>query len=104
MKDFLKEKLGNQLEELNSNLRSIEENIFGRKIRISFIGPISAGRSTVLNCIIREEILPTKLEECTYRGIIIKHEPNFKDFYLYKVKSKVINEKGGLLEFTTFIE
>lgn len=24
--------------------------------------------------------------------------------FLYKVKSKVINEKGGSLEFTTFIE
>lgn len=82
MKDFLKEKLENQFEELNSNLRSIEENIFGRKIRISFIRSISAGKSTVLNCIIGEEILPTKLEECTYRGIIIKHEPNFNDFFI----------------------
>jgi len=104
MKDFLKEKLENQFEELNSNLRSIEENIFGRKIRISFIGPISVGKSTVLNCIIGEEILPTDQKECTYRGIIIKHEPNFKEFYVYKVKSKVVNEHGGLFEFTTFIE
>ena len=104
MKDFLKEKLENQFEELNSNLRSIEENIFGRKIRISFIGPMNVGKSTVLNCIIGEEILPTDSKECTYRGIIIKHEPNFNDFYVYKVKSKVINEHGGLLEFTTFIE
>lgn len=104
LKDFLKEKLENQFEELNSNLLSIEENIFGRKIRISFIGPISVGKSTVLNCIIGEKILPTKMEECTYRGIIIKHEPDFQDFYLYKVNSKVINKDCGILEFTTFIE
>lgn len=104
MKEFLKEKLENQFEELNSNLLAIEENLFGRKIRVAFIGPISVGKSTVLNCIIGEKILPTKMEECTYRGIIIKHEPNFKDFYLYKVRAKVINEGCGLLEFTNYIE
>ena len=104
MNDFLKENLKNQFDELNSNLRAINENIFGRKIRISFIGQISVGKSTVLNCIIGEKILPTDMTECTYRGIIIKHEPNLNDFYLYKVKSQVINEGGGLLELTNFLE
>jgi len=104
MNDFLKENLKNQFDELNSNLRAINENIFGRKIRISFIGQISVGKSTVLNCIIGEKILPTDKAECTYRGIIIKHDPNLNDFYLYKVKSEVINEGGGLLEFTNFLE
>ena len=65
MKDFLKQNLQNQFEELNSLLLSIEEYLFGRKIRISFIGPISVGKSTVLNCIIGEKILPAKMEECT---------------------------------------
>ena len=104
MKDFLKQNLQNQFEELNSLLLSIEEYLFGRKIRISFIGPISVGKSTVLNCIIGEKILPAKMEECTYRGIIIKNEPKFEDFYLYKVKAKVINEGSGFLEFTNYIE
>jgi hypothetical protein len=104
MIDFLKEKLKNQFNELDSYLRSINENLFGRKIRISFIGQISVGKSTVLNCIIGEKILPTDMSECTYRGIIIKHDPSYEDFYLYKVKAETINKGGGLLEFTNFVE
>ena len=104
MKDFLREKLLNQFEELNSYLGAINENIFGRKIRISFIGQISVGKSTVLNCIIGEKILPTDMTECTYRGIIIKHDPNIKDFYLYKVKAQIINKDAGLDEFTNYVE
>ena len=104
MNDFLREKLENQYEELNSNLRTINENIFGRKIRVSFIGPISVGKSTVLNCIIGKELLPSKNEECTYRGIIIKHDENLNDFYLYKVKKETINEGEGLQEFYNFKE
>jgi len=52
MKDFLQNRFGNHFEELNSNLNSLEEYIIYKKIRISFIGPISVGKSTVLNCII----------------------------------------------------
>jgi hypothetical protein len=104
MIDFLKDKLKNQFNELDSYLRAINENLFGRKIRISFIGQISVGKSTVLNCIIGERILPTDMSECTYRGIIIKHDPSLKDFYLYKVKAETINNCDGLLEFTNFIE
>ena len=101
---FLKEKLQNQFEELYSYLLAINENLFGRKIRIAFIGQISVGKSTVLNCIIGAKLLPTDMSECTYRGIIIKHAPNYKDFYLYKVKVLTINENDGLLEFNKFVE
>ena len=87
-----------------SKFSFINENLFGRKIRISFIGQINVGKSTVLNWIIGERILPTEKSECTYRGIIIKHDPSLKDFYLYKVKAETINNCDGLLEFTNFIE
>ena len=66
MNDFLKLQLKNQYKELNSYLQVIQENILGRKIRISFIGPISVGKSTVLNYIIGQQILPSNKRECTY--------------------------------------
>ena len=104
MNDFLKERLENQYEELNSYLRVINENIFGRKIRVSFIGPMSVGKSTILNCIIGKELLPMEMKECTYRGIIIKHDPNLKDFYLYKTIVEKVNPEGGIHEFYNFKE
>jgi hypothetical protein len=40
---------------------------------IPFLGPSNAGKSTIINGIIGKEILPTDLNECTKRGIIIKY-------------------------------
>ena len=43
----------------NLSLQSIRESIImGKKLRIAFIGNISVGKSTVLNCIIGKDILP----------------------------------------------
>ena len=36
------------------------------------------------------------MKESTYRGIIIKHDPNLKDFYLYKIMVEKINPEGGI--------
>ena len=103
MNNFLKENLKNQFESLKSQLQIISENLLGRKIRISFIGNISVGKSTVLNCIIGENILPTKECECTYRGIIIKHK-NIDNYYLYKAKLKIIGIDEGYNKYHNYIE
>ena len=50
----------NELKEFKISLQTLRENILGRKIRISLIGNISVGKSSVLNCIIGYDILPTK--------------------------------------------
>ena len=42
-------------------------------IFIPFLGPSNAGKSTIINGIIGYEILPSDLNECTKRGIIIKY-------------------------------
>ena len=55
----------NELEDFRISLNTLRENVLGRKIRISLIGNISVGKSTVLNCIIGENLLPTKETECT---------------------------------------
>ena len=47
-------------------------------IFIPFLGPSNAGKSTIINGIIGYEILPSDLNECTKRGIIIKYSPSDK--------------------------
>ena len=42
-------------------------------IFIPFLGPSNAGKSSMINAIIGKDILPTKSEECTKRGIIIRY-------------------------------
>ena len=75
----------NELKNYKNSLQTLRENILGRKIRISLIGNISVGKSTILNCIIGKNILPTKDSECTYRGVIIRYK-NEQEFKLYKTK------------------
>ena len=75
----------NEMDIFKISLQSLRENILGQKLRIAFIGNINVGKSTVLNCIIGKDILPTKETECTYRGIIIRHV-NTEEFRLFKTK------------------
>ena len=75
----------NELEDFRISLNTLRENVLGRKIRISLIGNISVGKSTVLNCIIGENLLPTKETECTYRGVIIRNK-NINTYELYRTK------------------
>ena len=77
----------NELDMFKIALQSLRENILVRKLRIAFIGNINTGKSTILNSIIGEDILPVKETECTYRGIIIRHINN-PQFKLYKTQLK----------------
>ena len=56
----------NEMKNFRIIFQTLRENILGRKIRISLIGNVSVGKSTVLNCIIGENLLPTKEKDCTY--------------------------------------
>lgn len=102
MNTFLNNQLKGQFGELNSHLNVLSENLLGRKIRISFIGNISVGKSSVLNCIIGDNILPTSEKECTYRGVIIKHK-NVDDYYLYGTKLEILGD-GSINEYYNFKE
>ena len=86
----------NEMPEFKLSLQTLRENILGRKIRIAFIGNISVGKSTVLNSIIGQAILPTKETECTYRGVIIRYK-NINSFELYR--TKLISKGTGLNQY-----
>ena len=99
--DFIKNNLKHKFKDLNYNLEALSQFILGRKIRIVLIGNISVGKSTVLNALIGEEILPTKDEECTYRGIIIKHK-NIDNYELYRTNMVDIAPDSGDTAFISF--
>ena len=46
------------------------------KIFIPLLGDSSTGKSTIINGIIGQHILPTDQNECTRKGIIIKYSNN----------------------------
>jgi len=56
-------------------------------IFIPFLGPSNAGKSTIINGIIGKDILPTRLNECTKRGIVIGYSKT-DDIYMYKANFK----------------
>ncbi len=73
---------------INSNLRKLEKYIKnGKNIYIPFIGISSAGKSTILNCIIGFQLFPESDKECTTRGIIIKYG---KEVELFEVKVQTV--------------
>ena len=78
------------MENFKFSLDNIRQYIIDRKIRIAFIGNTGVGKSTILNSIMGEDILPTDDKECTYRGVIIRHMEG-DSFKLYKTR---IKEKG----------
>ena len=91
-KEIKDSKMGD--EELKNLLNEITEFIEFLKIYnvifIPFLGPSNAGKSTIINGLLGKDILPTKLNECTKRGIIIKYS-NSDDICIYK--SNFIEQK-----------
>ena len=64
----------NEINELiNELLKTIEYLKTYDSVYIPFLGPSNAGKTTLLNGIIGEDILPTGMNECTKRGIIINY-------------------------------
>lgn len=90
----------NIIELLGKDLKRLEKIIYNkRRIYIPFIGISSAGKSTILNCIVGHYIFPESKVECTTRGIIVKHSFDGKtelyetdidpscDYYVFKERN-----------------
>ena len=64
----------NKIKSLRDEIIEVENYLKSTKnIFIPFLGPSNAGKTTILNGIIGKNILPTYLNECTKRGIIIRY-------------------------------
>ena len=87
---FLKDTLGSTT--LNEEFKSLSKELLNHKIRISLFGNICVGKSSILNAIIGENILPTSSEICS-RPIIIRYADE-DIFKLYKTKL-IIDGKGN---------
>ena len=87
---------------LSDNLIMMEKFIYNhRKIYIPFIGVSSAGKSTILNCIVGYKLFPEAQNECTTRGIIIEYSDSDtielyettidseRNYYIFSPKKKV---------------
>ena len=100
---FIKKTLGildkNKEMKNDYSIEYIKQNMSEKKIRVAFIGNMSVGKSTVLNCIIGEEILPTSQKECTYRGVILKYNDS-DNYKLYK--TSLIQKGKDLDEYYIF--
>ena len=62
-------------------------------IFIPFLGEINSGKSTIINGIIGDNILPTGLKECTKRGIIIRYSNNDTTIRKANFKTEIIENK-----------
>ena len=86
-------------EVFRNEFQAIKNNLLSEKLRISFIGSISVGKSSIINCLIGEEINPTKSDECTYRGVIYRYK-DCDEFKLYKTELKSVGQ--GIYEYLYF--
>ena len=84
------------IEKINSLINEIKKTTYFLKyynsIYIPFIGASNTGKSTIINSIIGQEILPTDLNECTKRGIIIRYCVEGEDGIILK-KVNLLEEK-----------
>ena len=86
---------GNEIKQVIKNMYSTIEYLeIYDVIFIPFLGPSNAGKSTIINDIIGEEVLPTELNECTKRGIIIRYSTE---------NQKEINIRKAIFRQTNFL-
>ena len=81
------------INKLNAYLIEQEQN---RTIRIPVVGGYNVGKSSILNCLIGKNILPTSGIECTKKLIVIQHVDS-DEIFLYKAQLCENNfiEEGG---------
>ena len=92
-----KYKLDNEVNEFiqkNSELlKKSKENLASNNFNITIIAPMKAGKSTFINALLGEEILPNESEACTFFPIEINL--NYSDKNIHRVLNNGEREKIG---------
>jgi len=86
------EELSKKYNELDENYKTAKENLF----YIVLAGGYSSGKSTLLNALIRHDILPTCEETCTSRNCRIRHDSSLGkkvSLACYDENDKIVIEK-----------
>lgn len=86
------EELSKKYNELDENYQTAKENLF----YIVLAGGYSSGKSTLLNALIRHDILPTCEETCTSRNCRIRHDSSLGkkvSLACYDENDKIVIEK-----------
>ena len=100
----LLEILGEESPSLQSRIKTLQEKIKTLRFQVAIVGEFSTGKSSFLNALLGDEILPTALEECTAVITRIKHTKADMTSakVLYKKgnqESVAINQLGNVLTF-----
>ena len=98
IKDNITKNFTFDIDAINNLIKEIANAIETLKtynvIFIPFLGEVNSGKSTIINGIIGENILPTGLKECTKRGIIIRYTNNQTTIRKANFKSEIINNNS----------
>ena len=76
--------------ELNGDFKKIED----RLLSVSIMAPMKNGKSTLLNAILGQELLPNATQRCTAKISYIEHSEGMEGF-----EAKSIDEKGASSEY-----
>ena len=97
LRDKIKNKFNFDMKFISPLIEDIAVTIESLKtynvIFIPFLGEINSGKSTIINGIIGDDILPTGLKECTKRGIIIRYSNKDTTIRKANFKQKIVESK-----------
>ena len=104
----LQELLGKENSSLQQRIKNIISKVSNLRFQVAIVGEFSTGKSSFLNALLGEEILPTALEECTAVITRIRKahaNTNIKLFYKKGNQENVsLNELEKVLTFESNIK
>ncbi len=73
-KKLVSKRKGKTLQETYNNLKENYEHAKNKEFHIAFAGVYSSGKSTILNALVRKDVLPTSDKTCTSKIFKLEHD------------------------------
>ncbi len=100
MKDLLSDRFKKLVNEHNKtsqetydNLKENYEHAKNKEFHIAFAGVYSSGKSTILNALVRKDVLPTSDKTCTSKIFKLKHDKSLGE----KLSLRCLDEDGKVV-------